>query len=313
MASWQPKRLWSSRRKPWFAQLVAPRCPSTNTSARRRRSDRRVAALPRPPRGPAAAATSTVGGDASRRGGAAAARIVYGVATTPRPPHGSSTGSRRRRDRRKDRSRCRGRRTGRPRRFFFGIVKSYFSLFLLGRWPEMYPAWTAMQFLIILPIHAYRWTKSRSLAFFTEFCWCANFTLAVYVATLYLRPDLVPVEIRPTMTMAYIAVGAGPLGSAVMLLGNALVPHSIDHMMRRARAAIAGDASRKRTTPAVKSAVVARCKASAEVVHGRSTSQPRRRAQVAADSSPAGHLRLYFAARRRGPRPVPIRRDGELR
>ena len=114
---------------------------------------------------------------------------------------------------------------------FFGFIKSYITIYIFGHAPHEFPAWNALQMLVLFPVTAYRWAKLKWLVFFTEFCWVSNLFLAGYCITLHIRPALVPPEHRTTMTHFFFAVAAGPLQAAVVLLGNALVPHSADHMM----------------------------------------------------------------------------------
>ncbi len=114
---------------------------------------------------------------------------------------------------------------------FFGFIKSYITMYIFGHSPHEFPAWNALQMLVLYPVTVYRWAKLKWLVFFTEFCWVSNLFLAGYCITLHIRPALVPPEHRTTMTHFFFAVAAGPLQAAVVLLGNALVPHSADHMM----------------------------------------------------------------------------------
>jgi len=116
-------------------------------------------------------------------------------------------------------------------KFFLGVTKSYLTVFILGSHPERFPAWHAVQFAVLLPMQVYRWGKMRGLAYFSEFCWCANALISVYIGALFLAPGAVPAAARATMARLVFAFGCGPLGMSVVLLGNALVPHSIDHMM----------------------------------------------------------------------------------
>ena len=114
---------------------------------------------------------------------------------------------------------------------FFGFIKSYITIYIFGHAPHEFPAWNALQMLVLFPVTFYRWAKLKWLVFFTEFCWVSNLFLAIYCITLHTRPALVPPEHRTTMTHFFFAVAAGPLQAAVVLLGNSLVPHSPDHMM----------------------------------------------------------------------------------
>jgi len=116
-------------------------------------------------------------------------------------------------------------------KFFLANLKAYLSVYILGAYPQFFTLYCAVQFAVFVPVQAYRWHKLKWLAYFTEFCWISNAFLCVYVWTLYLAPELVPERTREVATLLYVAVGAGPLGCAVIALGNALVPHSIDHMM----------------------------------------------------------------------------------
>ena len=116
-------------------------------------------------------------------------------------------------------------------KFFLGVTKSYFTVFILGHAPHRFPAWHALQFALLLPMQIYRWGRMKGLAYFLEFCWCANALISFYIAALYLSPDSVDPEIRARGARLLFAFGCGPLGMSVVLLGNALVPHSIDHMM----------------------------------------------------------------------------------
>ena len=100
---------------------------------------------------------------------------------------------------------------------FFGFVKSYITIYIFGHSPHEFPAWNALQMLVLFPVTAYRWAKLKWLVFFTEFCWVSNLFLAIYCITLHTRPALVPPEHRTTMTHFFFAVAAGPLQAAVVL------------------------------------------------------------------------------------------------
>lgn len=71
----------------------------------------------------------------------------------------------------------------------------------------------------------------KSLAYLTEFCWVANASIACYIAALYVGAGASDPAARAAATRVVFAFGAGPLGTSVVMLGNSLVPHSIDHMM----------------------------------------------------------------------------------
>eukprot|EP01065_Artemidia_motanka_P007125 TRINITY_DN13518_c0_g1_i1.p1 TRINITY_DN13518_c0_g1~~TRINITY_DN13518_c0_g1_i1.p1 ORF type:complete len:389 (+),score=84.35 TRINITY_DN13518_c0_g1_i1:48-1169(+) len=115
--------------------------------------------------------------------------------------------------------------------FAIGVLKSYLSVYIAGRWPGSYWRWHALQFVLMAPLQAYRWHKMKGLAYFAEFCWVSSASTVGYLALMEFRPDLVSAEFKSAMTQLIFAFGSGPLGFAVMLLGNALVPHNIDYSM----------------------------------------------------------------------------------
>ena len=61
--------------------------------------------------------------------------------------------------------------------FFLGTFKTYISIFIIGRYPEHFFKWHALQVLILTPIQAYRWDKMKGLAYFVELCWISAFCI----------------------------------------------------------------------------------------------------------------------------------------
>ena len=57
---------------------------------------------------------------------------------------------------------------------FFGFIKSYITIYIFGHAPHEFPAWNALQMIVLFPVTAYRWAKLKWLVFFTEFCWVSN-------------------------------------------------------------------------------------------------------------------------------------------
>ena len=89
-----------------------------------------------------------------------------------------------------------------------------------------------IQFFVLAPLQAYRWTKMKGLSYFMEFCWVANIAMAFYFAlSCFGALDSLTHGTRAMIWRGIFAFGSGPLGGAVVLLGNALVPHSIDYTM----------------------------------------------------------------------------------
>lgn len=115
--------------------------------------------------------------------------------------------------------------------FFFGVLNSYLTLFLFARAPQSCFMWHTAQILLYTPVHAYRWHRRRCLAYFVEFCWVTNISMALYMATLIFAPDVVPIDVRVKAFRFFFAIATGPLGFSVLMLNNALVPHSMDHNM----------------------------------------------------------------------------------
>ena len=116
-------------------------------------------------------------------------------------------------------------------KYFIGVVKSYLTLYIFGAFPQYFYVWHAFQFAVLTPVHAYRWAKLKSLAYFAEFCWVANAAISLYLIALAGAPQLFDPATRGIMYRLIFAFGAGPLNGSVVLLANALVPHSIDHTM----------------------------------------------------------------------------------
>lgn len=114
-------------------------------------------------------------------------------------------------------------------KFFVGVSKSYLTLFIIGRYPGLYWQWHAVQLAILLPIQVFRWYIKKMLASLIEFCWVANMFIVAYLFALHSQPSLFDAYERGVMFRMIFAFGAGPLGGSVILLNNALVPHSIDH------------------------------------------------------------------------------------
>lgn len=52
----------------------------------------------------------------------------------------------------------------------------------------------------------------------------------MYLATLALSPEFFSPATKAAALRMFFAFGVGPLGGSVLLLGNSLVPHSIDYM-----------------------------------------------------------------------------------
>jgi hypothetical protein len=40
---------------------------------------------------------------------------------------------------------------------FFGFMKSYVTTYIFGHCPHEFPAWYALQMLVLVPVQAYRW------------------------------------------------------------------------------------------------------------------------------------------------------------
>lgn len=116
-------------------------------------------------------------------------------------------------------------------KYFLWTFKSYLSVYITGRWPQFYWQWHAFQVVVLSPVHAWRWQKLKSLGYFMEFCWLANFCITAYLCVARLAPDQLSPAVRGTAFRLIFAFGSGPLGCAVMLLANSLVPHSVDHAM----------------------------------------------------------------------------------
>jgi len=114
-------------------------------------------------------------------------------------------------------------------KFFLGVSKSYLTLFIIGRFPGLYWQWHALQLAILLPIQIFRWHFKKMLACLIEFCWVANMFIVAYLFALHLQPTLFDAYERGIVYRMIFAFGVGPLGGSVLLLNNALVPHSIDH------------------------------------------------------------------------------------
>jgi len=115
--------------------------------------------------------------------------------------------------------------------FLAGVVKTYLTIYILGRWPEQFWKWHSLQVLILAPIQGYRWYHMKGLAYFIELCWVVAFVVATYLASLAIAPHLYSHQTKGVAFRLIFAFGSGPLGTAVTFLGNSLVPHSIDYTM----------------------------------------------------------------------------------
>lgn len=116
-------------------------------------------------------------------------------------------------------------------KFFFGVSKTYLSVYVFGKFPHLFWGWHCCQFWILMPVHMYRWWHMKYLLYFAELCWVTNLGTTSVLALSYLRPALVGSETLSTLTSVAFAFAAGPLAFAAIAFGNALVPHSIDHTM----------------------------------------------------------------------------------
>ena len=98
--------------------------------------------------------------------------------------------------------------------FFLGQAKAFGSIYIAGRWPQHYYLWHCLQFCILTPIHAWRWSQPSlaGLAYFVEFCWAANFSMTIYLISLGVYPEKFDRETRATALRTLFAFGAGPLG-----------------------------------------------------------------------------------------------------
>ncbi len=116
--------------------------------------------------------------------------------------------------------------------YFLGISKAFMTVYIAGRWPQHFWLWHMIQFFVLAPLQAYRWTKMKGLSYFMEFCWVANIAMAFYFAlSCFGALNSLTHGTRAMIWRGIFAFGSGPLGGAVVLLGNALVPHSIDYTM----------------------------------------------------------------------------------
>jgi len=99
-------------------------------------------------------------------------------------------------------------------KFFLGQAKAFGSIYIAGRWPQHYYLWHCLQFCILTPIHAWRWSQPSlaGLAYFVEFCWAANFSMTIYLISLGVYPEKFDRETRATALRTLFAFGAGPLG-----------------------------------------------------------------------------------------------------
>lgn len=116
-------------------------------------------------------------------------------------------------------------------KFFLGVSKTYLSIYVFGKFPHYFWGWHCCQFWFLMPIHVYRWWRMKYLLYFAELCWLTNVASTSLLALSYLRPAWVGPEMISALTPVTFAYAAGPLATAAILFGNALVPHSIDHTM----------------------------------------------------------------------------------
>merc|ERR1711934_67933 len=85
------------------------------------------------------------------------------------------------------------------RLYFLGTLKTYLSIFIIGRYPEYFFMWHATQVITLVPLQAYRWHKMKGLAYFIELCWISAFCIGGYLATMAVAPELVPSGARPVL------------------------------------------------------------------------------------------------------------------
>mmetsp|Transcript_24548 Transcript_24548/g.29747 ORF Transcript_24548/g.29747 Transcript_24548/m.29747 type:complete len:385 (+) Transcript_24548:273-1427(+) len=141
-------------------------------------------------------------------------------------------------------------------KYFFGIAKSYLMVFLFAAYPHLYWCFHAIGMCIMIPIQVWRWTRTKDIFYMVEFCWITSFLIGSYLTLLLSHSILTDFNFlgatgfggehsliermvgvhnfeifREKMGLLIFACGAGPLGFAVVSLGNSLVPHSIDHSM----------------------------------------------------------------------------------
>lgn len=122
--------------------------------------------------------------------------------------------------------------------FFFGLANIVISAWAMGAQPESFwmvygaQAFGILGYRLVVDV---RKTSPRTLLYFLDFCWIANFTLASLVFAVFVEVMLdLPSQLAlaskyPNLGRLVCLIATGPLGWSVIALSNALVLHDIQH------------------------------------------------------------------------------------
>jgi len=117
--------------------------------------------------------------------------------------------------------------------FFFGVCNVAFSAFIAGRMPEYYWVWNTLKMFFFFPLRIKRQLEQGSIGQQIEICWLSN-VLIVGMLTIafvdeYVTNEMLPPEMLRRGFLFFFMLAAGPLGWSIVVLGNSLLFHSIDH------------------------------------------------------------------------------------
>mmetsp|Transcript_24786 Transcript_24786/g.49313 ORF Transcript_24786/g.49313 Transcript_24786/m.49313 type:complete len:377 (+) Transcript_24786:47-1177(+) len=123
--------------------------------------------------------------------------------------------------------------------FFFGFSTCVATAYMVGAYPASVWIVYAAEALIILGVRVYvasKETDPDTMLYFLDFCWIANFAMALL--SLFLLFQVISggtlvsfdiFEIIPDLGRVFVLFATGPLGISVIFLKNALVLHDIEH------------------------------------------------------------------------------------
>jgi hypothetical protein len=126
--------------------------------------------------------------------------------------------------------------------FFFGLMTCLATAYMFGAMPESVWLVYACEALLILGYRLWiDWTthtRPRTMFYFLDFCWIANFATSAIAFTILFQvvddaflgdrfPTLDIASAYPDLGRIVCLVATGPLGWSVVVLSNALVLHDI--------------------------------------------------------------------------------------
>lgn len=106
--------------------------------------------------------------------------------------------------------------------FVFNTLRLGLAAYLLGRWPCFYPTFNILSALIFLPIRIAHYSYIRWHYTLIDFCYYANYMVIIHQ---YFYPESI------FLHNVSFAFSFGPILMAVLMLQNAVVPHSFDKII----------------------------------------------------------------------------------